>query len=160
MFILALLSQAAVAAAPDCSAAEHRQLDFWLGRWVVTDKATGQVAGHSLIEPIYAGCAIRETYTGQDGFEGGSTSLWDREAGEWVQFGTGSTGARMMFSGQWDGSRISLMTTRARTGRHALLIRMRLEPFADGRVRQWSEMSSDHGETWRTRYDYIYAPAP
>ena len=146
-------------AAPDCTAAEHRQLDFWLGRWTVVETATGAPAGESVIEPIYRGCAIRETFESPTGFVGGSTNLWDRAAGEWVQFGTGSTGARMLFTGAWDGERMSLLTSQARTGRPALLIRMRLQPLADGNVRQWSEMSSDLGETWRPRYDFTYRRA-
>jgi hypothetical protein len=159
--ILMLLAAQAVAAAPpaDCSAAEHRQMDFWLGRWTVTETATGAVAGQSVIEPIYKGCALRETFESPDGFMGGSTNLWDRAGGEWVQFGTGSTGARMLFTGRWDGERISLLTTQARTGRPPLMIRMRLQPLADGGVRQWSDMSSDHGETWRARYDFTYRRA-
>lgn len=160
MILIALALQAAAAATPDCSAAEHRQLDFWLGDWSVTETATGLAVGRSRIEPVYKGCAVRETYEGADGFEGGSTSLWDRAAGEWVQFGTGSTGARMQFTGQWDGARMSLLTSQPRPGRAPLLIRMRLQPLEDGGVRQWSDMSSDHGETWRARYDFTYRPRP
>ena len=149
----------AAPAVPDCTAAEHRRLDFWLGRWTVVETGSGAPAGESVIEPVYRGCAIRETFESPDGFTGGSTSLWDRAAGEWVQFGTGSTGARMLFTGHWDGRRMSLLTTQARPGRAALLIRMRLEPLPDGGVRQWSEMSSDQGETWRPRYDFTYRRA-
>ncbi|RZI97996.1 MAG: hypothetical protein EON90_15115 [Brevundimonas sp.] len=158
MILIALAIQAATAVPSDCSAAEHRQLDFWLGRWTVTDTATGAPAGRSWIEPVYKGCAVRETYEGLDGFEGGSTSLWDRAGGEWVQFGTGSTGARMQFTGRWDGVRMSLLTSQVRPGRGPLLIRMRLQPLEDGGVRQWSDMSSDQGETWRPRYDFTYQP--
>lgn len=154
-----MLAQAALAAAPDCQGADHHRLDFWTGRWEVTQTTTGAVAGHSVIEPVFAGCAIQETFRGVDGFVGGSLSLWDREQGEWVQFGSGSTGARMQFTGQWDGERINLLTLRPRSGKPALLIRMHLQPLAQGRVRQWSQMSTDNGETWRTRYDFTYRPA-
>lgn len=157
--LLSALLQAAVIAMPDCTAAEHRQLDFWLGSWTVVDAATGSTAGTSLIEPAFKGCSIRETFISPDGFEGGSFSLWDRNLMEWVQFGTGSTGARMQFTGHWDGKRINLITTQVRAGRKPLLIRMKLEPQPDGTVRQWSDMSSDHGETWRIRYDYAYRRA-
>lgn len=154
-----LLAQAAIAAAPDCQAAEHHQLDFWAGRWVVTESATGAVAGESLIEPIFAGCVIQETFKGADGFIGGSLNLWDRALGEWVQFGSGSTGARMHFTGHWDGKRMDLLTVRQRSGRPSQLIRMRLQPTSEGGVRQWSELSTDNGETWRVRYDYTYRRA-
>jgi len=159
MILIALAAQAALSTPASCPAAEHRQLDFWLGRWTVVETATGVLAGESLIEPIYRGCAVRESFESPEGFIGGSTSLWDQRAGEWVQFGTGSTGARMLFTGRWDGGRMSLMTTQTRSDRLPLLIRMRLEPLPGGEVRQWSDMSSDHGETWRPRYDYTYRRA-
>jgi hypothetical protein len=154
--LISAILQAAVIAMPACTAAEHRQLDFWLGSWTVVDAATGSTAGSSRIESAFKGCSIRETFVGPDGFEGGSINLWDRNLMEWVQFGTGSTGARMQFTGHWDGKRVNLITTQVRGGRTPLLIRMRLEPHPDGTVRQWSDMSSDQGETWRIRYDYIY----
>lgn len=154
-----LLAQAVLAAAPDCQAAEHRQLDFWQGRWEVVETASGVIAGHSAIEPVFGGCALQETFKGADGFVGGSLSLWDRGEGEWVQFGSGSTGARMQFTGHWDGERMSLLTIKPRAGKPALLIQMSLQPIAGGGVRQWSQMSSDNGQTWRPRYDYTYRKA-
>jgi hypothetical protein len=36
---------------------------------------------------------------------------------------------------------------------------MYLQPMANGEVRQWSDMSSDNGTSWKVRYDYRYRPA-
>ena len=41
---------------PDCSADEHRQFDFWVGNWVVTDKE-GNVMGYNRIDLILNDCA-------------------------------------------------------------------------------------------------------
>lgn len=153
------LAAPAAASAPqpqDCTSSEHRQLDFWLGRWTVMDAKTGKVAGQSHIESIYKGCAIRETFDDPSGFSGGSINLWDRGEREWVQFGSGSTGARMLFSGRWDGTKINLIAQRRRADAPTLLIRMNLQPLPDGAVRQWSDSSADYGVTWRPRYDYVY----
>ena len=36
---------------PDCSGAEYRQFDFWIGEFEVRTP-DGQLAGHNVIEPI------------------------------------------------------------------------------------------------------------
>lgn len=159
--LLTLQAAAPPAATPaaainDCSAAEHRQLDFWLGRWEVRETKSGAPAGESEVALTYKGCALRETFKGVDGFEGGSLNLWDRARREWVQFGSGSTGARRLFAGRWDGNRMNLLSQQERPDAPLVLIRMHLQPAADGTVRQWSESSGDYGVSWRTRYDYTY----
>lgn len=158
MLIPLLMLQAAPpsAAVIDCSAAEHRQLDFWLGRWEVRDTRTGAPAGESEIAPVFKGCGLQEAFKGVDGFEGGSLNMWDRARREWVQFGSGSTGARRLFAGRWDGRRMSLLSGQERPDAATVLIRMHLQPTADGAVRQWSESSGDYGVSWRVRYDYTY----
>jgi hypothetical protein len=158
MLVSLLMLQAATpaAAVSDCSAAEHRQLDFWLGSWEVRDTRTGAPAGESEIAPVFKGCGLQETFRGVDGFEGGSLSLWDRGRREWVQFGSGSTGARRLFAGRWEGGRMSLLSEQTRPDAPVVLIRMHLQPAADGAVRQWSESSGDYGVSWRVRYDYTY----
>jgi hypothetical protein len=157
--LMPILQAVAAAVAFDCSAPEHRQLDFWIGRWTVVDAATGQPVGRSVIAPAFKGCAVQESFEDPGGFVGGSLNMWDRARREWVQFGTGSTGARRLFTGRWDGTRIVLLTQQDRADAPPLLIRMYLQPLADGEVRQRSDMSSDYGATWRLRYEYVYRRA-
>jgi hypothetical protein len=38
----------------------------------------------------------------------------------------------------------------------ALEVRLAFTPQADGSVRQYSDVSSDGGATWRPRYDFLY----
>jgi hypothetical protein len=159
LLFLQLAVPAAAAVAADCSALEHRQLDFWLGSWTVIDARTDKAVGTSDITSTFRGCALQERFAAADSFEGGSLSMWDCARREWVQFGTGSTGARRMFAGRWDGTKISLLTQQDRPDASTLLIRMHLKPLDGGQVRQWSETSSDYGATWRIRYDYIYRRA-
>jgi len=37
---------------PACAAPEHRQFDFWVGRWDVFDPKSGKRVGESLIEKV------------------------------------------------------------------------------------------------------------
>ncbi|MBC6981599.1 hypothetical protein [Caulobacter sp. 17J80-11] len=156
----ALLLAATVAASPACSAPEHRQLDFWIGRWTVIDARTGAIAGESVVEPAWEGCAVREEFHSPDGFVGGSLNAWDKAAGQWRQFGAGSTGAARAFAGSWTGEAMELHTSQPRPGQSDLLIVMRLQPLSDGGLRQWSDVSRDGGATWSPRYDYFYRPRP
>ena len=84
LFGLAAGAAAAQSGPKDCSAAAHRQFDFWVGEWAVTDRATGQPAGTSHIEKLYGGCVLRENYA-VGNFRGGSLNIYSRDDGSWHQ---------------------------------------------------------------------------
>ncbi|HET9353099.1 MAG TPA: hypothetical protein VFO32_03805, partial [Sphingomicrobium sp.] len=43
---------------PACTGPEHRQFDFWVGEWTVTQTGKPDVVASSLIEKLYGGCAV------------------------------------------------------------------------------------------------------
>ncbi|HEY8617023.1 hypothetical protein [Phenylobacterium sp.] len=155
---LGFVGAAVVAAAP-CAQPAARALDFWVGRWTVTDATGGQKVGDSVVAPEWGGCAIREQFTGTDGFTGGSLNAFDAERGLWRQFGAGSTGAVRLFEGSVgaDGALDLRSEGKARDG-SPILLRMVLRKEGES-VRQTSTLSRDGGVTWRPRYDFRYAPA-
>src|SRR5215218_6749456 len=59
-----------------CSAAEHRQFDFWLGDWEVKG-AAGKVAGRISISSIHGGCVVYESWKGTGGVTGTSFNVYD-----------------------------------------------------------------------------------
>ena len=65
---------------PPCAGAEHRQFDFWLGDWEVSDPA-GKRVGHNRIEAAHGGCALIEHWTSVAGVTGTSVNLYDRDRG-------------------------------------------------------------------------------
>src|ERR1700748_2606122 len=72
---------------PACTAPEFRQFDFWVGHWDVYPTGTDQLVAHSLIENLYAGCAIRENWmplAGQGG-PGGSLNVYRPAEHRWRQ---------------------------------------------------------------------------
>lgn len=151
------LALAPVAASAACDRPEHRQLDFWIGRWAVAQTKSGAPVGQSLIEPIHGGCAIRESWS-QRGFSGGSLNAFDATADRWRQAWTDSTGAwREFVGGAQDGAMVLVSTSQ--TGAGATLIRIRISPNPDGSVRQYSDRSEDTGTTWVERYDFTYRKA-
>lgn len=142
---------------PNCSAAEHHQFDFWIGRWEVFDTKTGERAGSSVIEGLYGGCVLRENWS-EPGFTGGSLNAY--VDGHWRQAWTDATGAWRDFVGGMEGGRMVLVSTHpsARVSGKTVHERIAWTANPDGSVRQYSDATIDDGATWVTRYDYTYRP--
>jgi hypothetical protein len=147
------------AAAParlTCDASEFRQLDFWVGRWKVSNRANGTPVGTSRIEKVMGGCAIGEHYEapGAPGgpYSGTSYSGYDRKDGHWHQMYVDTNGTLAWFTGALEGRDMVLNTT----GPNNSPRRMTYSPQPDGSVRQFGNFSTDGGKSWQTGYDYIY----
>ena len=144
---------------PACEAPEHRQLDFWVGRWDVYVTGTDQRVARSLIENLYGGCAIRENWMPLGGAGGGgSLNSWRPAERRWRQAWTDSAGNWRDFYGGMEGEAMVLATTVPAPipdGRMALF-GIRFTRGADGTVRQQGTFSLDNGATWRPRYDLTY----
>ena len=135
-----------------CADAKRHQFDFWVGHWDVFDVKRHLVA-HSLIEPVY-GCGIRENWMPLNNQPGGSLSTFVPEQKRWEQFWIDSSGARVIFSGGWNG-RAMILT--GQWGRP--LVRMTYSRNPDGSVRQLGEQSVDHGKSWKSAFDFTYRPS-
>ncbi|WP_309606007.1 hypothetical protein [Phenylobacterium sp.] len=156
-----LAQPAAAPKPPACADAAHHAFDFWIGRWTVTETKTGKPAGQSLIEGLYAGCAIRENWR-EPGYAGGSLNTYDAAAGKWRQTWTDSAGTWREFVGGLEAGRMVLVWRHPVQADPSKMARERMifTANADGSVRQYSDASTDDGETWTERYDYTYRKAP
>lgn len=159
---LAILGSLAVASpgfgqiSPRCSDAEYRELDFWVGEWVVRGP-DGDVAGRSTIESIMDGCAIHEEWSSQN-VRGTSLSMYDPGTDTWRQFWVDNRGVSLAQEGGWTGSAYQLRTARVGSDGRLRHIRMTLTPMTDGTIRQLQERSEDGGETWSVIFDGRYHP--
>lgn len=159
--LLPLLVSAAASAAeppsqPACDAPEHRQFDFWLGRFEVRTPED-RLAGHNRIEATLGGCALTEHWTGARGSEGRSLNFYDRNDSRWHQVWIDDAGEPLYLSGGLvDGSMVLTGETPASDG-GTLRQRITWTPLEDGRVRQHWQASKDGGETWQTLFDGYYA---
>jgi hypothetical protein len=146
---------------PACTGLEHRQFDFWVGYWDVYPTGKPTLVAHSLIERLYAGCTIRENWMPVKGAGGGSLNMYDPGDKRWhqtwhdsqnsrVEFDGGLAGAKMVLLGFWAG-----VNGPGQDG----LTRMSYTPNADGSVRQFGEVSTDHGLTWSPNFDFTYKPS-
>lgn len=144
------------AAASACSSAEHHQFDFWIGEWDVVFTQTGEPAGHSLIERLYNGCALRENWSGRGGYSGGSLNFYDPAAQQWKQSWIGSDGQSVAYAGGRNGDAMVFSANATENGA-PYITRMTFTP-TDGNVRQYIERSNDAGATWAAEYDLTYRP--
>lgn len=158
--LLVLLPSRAPAQTSGCAGPEHRQFDFWIGEWALTDQTTNQPAGTSHIEKLYGGCVLRENYAA-GGFRGGSLNSYWRGDGRWHQTWMDSAGAFRHFIGGLDSSGRMVMTAEqphpSISGK-ARLVRLTFTANSNGTVRQYSDYSDDGGSSWSLRYDYLYRP--
>lgn len=156
-FLLAVGTAHAADQPPDCSGAEYRQFDFWIGEFEVRTP-DGKFAGHNVIEPTLNGCALTEHWTGAGGIEGRSINFYDRSERRWNQVWIDAQGGVLRLAGGIvDGSMLLAGTTTGEDGavqQH----RIRWTPMPDGSVRQHWESSTDDGKTWTTAFDGSYRP--
>lgn len=142
---------------PDCKAAEHRQLDYWVGEWRVFRQADGVEVASSSIRSVADGCAISEDYRSPNApggaYAGLSYSAFDRRDGKWRQFYVDVGGAATWFTGGLEGGNIVLYAAGARPGSQQ---RMTYRRNPDGTVNQIGEFTTDEGGTWTVGYDYHY----
>jgi hypothetical protein len=161
LFVPLLLSVSAFAAdkPPACTAAEHRQFDFWIGSWNVMEK--GKLAGHNRITAIDGGCVLLESWTGASGFTGHSLNIYDASRGKWHQTWVDNSGSLLVLEGTFRDGKMVLEGDHevpgAKKGRRE---RITWTPLPGGELRQHWESSTDGGATWTTAFDGHYKRAP
>jgi hypothetical protein len=138
-----------------CTAPEHRQFDFWIGRWNVFTP-DGEQAGVNVIEAIDGGCVLIERWSGKGGFSGTSLNSWDRASGQWRQHWVDNQGGMLRLAGRFENGSMVLGSNQPDTG---VLQRITWTLLPDGAVRQHWETSRDEGRSWSTAFDGRYVKA-
>jgi hypothetical protein len=136
-----------------CAAEEHRQFDFWIGDWEVTD-STGAVAGTNVVSRVANGCGLQEYWRGAGGGNGTSLNWYDPQAGEWHQLWVGLGVYLYLTGGLEDGAMV--LAGERQTPNGKVTDRIVWTPLEDGRVRQVWDMSSDGGRSWQLLFDGLY----
>ena len=154
------MAQAPAKPPPACTAAEHRQFDFWLGHWSVHGGPDGKaLQGSSRIERSDNGCWITEHWRSARGSDGTSLNAWDAQYGVWRQFWTGADGVVLRLEGGWRDGTMELHGELPKAGGGPQLQRIRWTPQADGSVIQQWDVSDDAGGTWQTSFRGVYRRA-
>ena len=144
---------------PACTSPEHRQFDFWVGRWDVYPTGTERLVAHSLIESLYGGCAVRENWMPLRGTGGGSLNSWRPAERRWRQTWADSANSWTEYVGGFEAGAMVLTATATQPDGSPVLRRMRYTREEGGAVRQLGTQSVDGGATWTVTYDFTYRRA-
>ena len=152
----------------DCTAAEYRQFDFWVGDWdVVPNPETrtaaappaGRKPARNLIEKAHSGCVVIENWDDGTGGTGQSFNIYDRSRQRWHQTWVDNGGGLHEYWGGFKDGRmvlegeVPLPPTARVQGRRT--VRVSFIPMGPDKVRQFSESLNVDG-TWSQNYDLIY----
>ena len=154
-------AQQAAKPPPPCMSEQHRQFDFWVGEWDVSDPA-GKPAGRSRIESRLGQCVVHEHWFGAGGTVGESFNIHNADSGQWEQFWVDNGGNRLHLKGGLVGKAMVLEGVRDKPSAQTGLTqreRITWTPNADGSVRQLWETSADDGKRWATSFDGLYRKA-
>ena len=135
---------------------QHRQFDFWVGNWEVTDKAGDTVYGHNSISSREKGCMLLEEWRSTGAFTGSSINFYNPSDSQWYQYWVDNGTSIIQTSG---GLKNGSMVMRGKiyylkSGRTAKF-RGKWTPLEDGRVQQFFEEKDSQGK-WQTWFDGYY----
>lgn len=147
--------------APCADNPRFRDFDFWLGKWRVTDNASGNLAGHNEIVAEESGCVLVETWRGHKGSTGQSMNFFNPLMNEWRQ---------LWVSGSSGGYAIDIAGGLSPAGAMVLegeifyfgagnrfAFRGTWTPLDDGAVRQFFEQFDPESQAWNSWFDGRYA---
>ena len=142
-----------------CSSPEHHQFDFWVGDWDAFEVADLKTSVARLqVDKILDGCVLKESYSGANGLDGESFSIYDRTRGVWHQSWVTSQGQLLIIEGGLrDGKIVLSGTDKAPDGKDRL-VRGTWAP-ENGGVRETAVRSTDGGRTWVPWFDLIFKRA-
>lgn len=140
-----------------CKEALHRQFDFWIGEWAVTNPA-GQSIGKNVIRSIQDGCAIEENWSGGPNGSGGGTgtSLNFVERGSWHQIWVANTATVLRLTGGLENGAMVMTGETTNPQGVKVVNRVVWTPIEGGKVTQNWDTSTDGGKTWTPAFRGIY----
>jgi hypothetical protein len=157
---VALLTAAMVSAAeshPDdsCASAQHHELDFVLGNWLVRD-SSGQAIGTATISKGYGGCVLIETWRGV-GKVGESLGVigYQPENRRWHRDFLDPGGVVLTLEGERDGATM-VMTGKDYSADGVRMHRVAWSPRSDGAVEERWQTSADAGRSWQVHFFGVF----
>lgn len=145
-----------------CSAANYRQLDFWLGEWEVFD-TNNQKAGDSKVSLILDSCVILEEWTSASitqgiRYAGKSFNTYNAATKQWQQTWVDNVaGSNEYLKGSFDNNKMTYTSTPFPFNKDTIAVRrMTFTNLSPVKLRQHGEISKDNCLSWTTEYDLEY----
>ncbi len=149
----------ALAARPVSQKPERRQMDFWVGEWVIYSGLTDKKVGYDSVKRTENGFLLTENWTGVDNSTGRSFNYYDPVLKKWIHQWIDASGSTARCEGTWsdEDGKMTFVGQRAAADGQVIHMRMTFTPRPDRSIHQLIEQSSD-GETWEKSFDAIYLP--
>lgn len=161
---IAIMSNAAsaqeAASAPppaNCSSAEYREFDFWLGEWTVMGGEKGdQLQGSNRIERSKDGCRVIEHWKSASGNDGMSLNAWDAQYKVWRQFWVGGDGVVLCLEGGMQDGTMVMQGELPNASGGIQKQKISWTAQKNGSVIQRWDVSDDGGKTWSISFLGVY----
>lgn len=138
-----------------CDSSQHRQFDFWVGEWQVSNEQNSNVS-QSKISLINDGCGILEEYTTTTGYQGKSLNIYDATTQQWHQTWIDNSGTLLQLNGKFEQGRMTLSGMTFDKDGKEVLNKIVWTPNTDGTVHQQWLISNDQGKKWQSIFDGLY----
>lgn len=139
--------------------ARARDFDFWVGEWdVYNNQYPKHQVGTSIIQNTAGECLVLENWQAFNASHSGKSQNWyNPTTGKWTQLWVGSGGGNTQYSdGEYKDGAMRFkyqLPDAAGVMQPGNFIFYNLGP---NKVRQYQELSTDGGKTFRVIYDFIY----
>lgn len=108
--VIAVQAHAQAQPTAACQTESHRQFDFWIGEWTVTNP-NGKVAGQNTIKAVENGCVLQENWrSATSPFTGRSFNYYNQSAQQWEQLWLDNQGGSLKLAGQRRGNQMILQS--------------------------------------------------
>jgi hypothetical protein len=138
----------------NCTEAEFRVFDFWVGTWQMQDRPSGTPLGQAVVQKIHDGCAIREDWKANSGGSGANIVTYHPPSKAWRMVSIISSGGHLLSFGTWENSSLSFLTDvhtpNGKPQRRRITWTKTQNP---NRVLQTWEVTEDDGKSWYTEFD-------
>lgn len=145
-----------------CQDPEFSQFDFWVGDWDVVSTSGTVAAGTSHVSKEMGGCVVWENWTSASSpYFGKSYNTYNVNLKRWEQYWVDNFAGVIFFHGNLNDKIMDYFTDDVPQP-DGKLLRRHLQFFnlAPGKVRQFSQGSTDGGKTWHVEYDLTYTKHP
>jgi len=136
-----------------CCSVQHRQFDFWLGKWEVYNPA-GKKVGENTITQVQGNCVLREEWVSSQ--TGTSYNYYDPGDSTWNQLYLDSQGTILKLKGKFENNQMVLWSERVKGQRGEYRNRITWQLLPDGSVSQKWDIIVANGSVASVAFDGIY----
>lgn len=142
--------------AKPCDAPEGKQMDFWLGDWVIT--YPDNTHAYTVVEKKMDGCVIHEQFRDPGrNYIGESWSVYNPHIQKWQQTRVDNQGAYLQMAGRYEDSAMILYAKpKEQKDGSTLMMRIVYSNIKPDNFDWRWESSSDNGNTWTINIQMHY----